>query len=616
MKMSPAIIRAFAIISLSLISVPSLLAEKSINVKLGSCSAKLSANSHWQKNADGSYSNQQKLAYLIPRGTSIRIPILSLKPLRVRPNALSFPIDARMLPLPKTGMLKDLGANVQFSSPVSAGIDTGRNIKRKAPNLYLNSRKSYLYFVSEIPFSIDLNKKNKRRNQRIQHKRNKKSKKSLGMQPAFALDVCDPAVFLGGANVTIKVFTVSVNGMGFSYNGNTFFRSNSLVWGGATKRNGQPVLKPYRMRGHMYLDASLSIGLGKFLALTGTVKRVINLDPKRNGLWGIKEIMTFFRTKKLPRTLPDFAFVQEGEMGIGLPLININFGKAVAGINATNPRKIKLQFGGQLGPEFSLKKLFKGKLPPGADLIQLKTTPQIFGNATFDPFADPRRGTYALKVRGKFIVATVNFKGDIDITYRRGKIFICAKLPKLKRLCGKQLGNLAEKAVKVVSAAVVDNALKSKKFFTKSSQSFGKTFDESMKSFGRFVADAAHNFHKPRQCKGEAAAIGQRVGKRLSSKANKYAKIFFANIRPKLKGATPIQRSRAVNSNWKKYLAQIESRRNKIRRRVHGKVAKWNTSAKKIGKYRKAFDRAFDAEYKKLQSNLAAIYRKRENVGL
>ena len=86
--------------------------------------------------------------------------MLAAGPMRVNPRALSFPLDTRLLPLPKDGIFGELVGGTLGAGPVSAGIDTGANVRRLAPNLFLDPRTSYFYFSTVNPFVINLNKNN------------------------------------------------------------------------------------------------------------------------------------------------------------------------------------------------------------------------------------------------------------------------------------------------------------------------------------------------------------------------------------------------------------------------------------------------------------------------
>ena len=61
--------------------------------------------------------------------------MLAAGPMRVNPNALSFPLDARLVPVPKDGIFSELAGSTIMAGPVSGGIDSGVNIRKRSPGL-------------------------------------------------------------------------------------------------------------------------------------------------------------------------------------------------------------------------------------------------------------------------------------------------------------------------------------------------------------------------------------------------------------------------------------------------------------------------------------------------
>jgi len=68
----------------------------------------------------------------------------------------------------------------------------------------------------------------------------------------------------------------------------------------------------YEMNGHLYAKGTVGVGLAGFLSISGTAAATVNLDPRRDGVWGIIEAIELLTSRRLPTALPDFAFTLEG----------------------------------------------------------------------------------------------------------------------------------------------------------------------------------------------------------------------------------------------------------------------------------------------------------------
>lgn len=266
---------------------------------------------------------------------------------------------------------------------------------------------------------------------------------SVGIEPAFALDPCDPALFLAGVSLTHHAFTVELNGMGFSHGGHLHHLARRELWTGRNRADGSADFEPVSLDGHYSVNGGVSIGLGDFLSVRGRSATTLNLDPNRDGPWPLAEGLVLLHSGRPPSSLPDVAFLSEGPLALKLPGVTLPFANATLSVDARDPAHTRLRFGGELGPRASLASLFPGTPPPGLAWIQARAVQQVHGDAIFDARSPSPRGTYRLKLRGELNVGGLRVDGDLDLSYRDGAVDVCIRLPKLGPLCGAQIEKAA-----------------------------------------------------------------------------------------------------------------------------------------------------------------------------
>lgn len=416
-----------------------------LTLTVGTCKLELyTPDTKWTKEGT-KYKNTAKAATLRLPGKTDGMPLLS--PVAFVVDNTKFSLSLKdTVPLPKSELFTVLSPALGMIPDVSMGIDTGANIEAKAPDLMLQDDKTYLYFLSNLGLSIDLNKKDAN-----SPNTSKGSAPSIGLQPIFALDPCDPAIFLGGASVTVDLVTVTLSAIGFSLKGAIDFVTGSKFWRGVNT-SGSPVYEPFTMQANAYLKGGVSVGLGKYAALSF------------NGLVGLaitstKDVVTQAIRLVQKGEIPtgNFKLAIEGEKSITLlDKLEIPFEGGGGALDVTRngtETTVKMMVMGTKGPKLSLDDLIGGfgvKIP-GVESLEAGSDVQIhtYVNAKFTgDFANPTfkddSTEFGVLLKGDLYAAGQKLAGSVQLKYKKStnKFSACMQIPFVDEL---QCGNVCIK---------------------------------------------------------------------------------------------------------------------------------------------------------------------------
>lgn len=592
---------------------PRLALADEIDATFGNCPVVLMSSAPWTGTGT-QRSTTAKTIHIRPKNAiagltteQLKIPLYNAGGFtNINPNAFTYKIEPKTyLPIPNIPLLSDLLAAYGSDVIPTLGIVSGSEIQGTFP---VNPAKSYFYFKAAMPFEIELSSSNSGEPDRTTTAKNNSSP-SLGFEPGLAFDPCDPLVLIGGVSVTIELVTVTLDAIGFSYKGDITTTSKTKVWNQSTN-----TYAPYVQKGHVYQKAAVSVGLGKsgVLSLVGDLAITLNLDPKGNGLWGLKEAVALITKGKAPTTFPDFQFMAEGTQKLSLPLTDIDLNAAVVAVDAADPKNAKVQFGGTRGAGLSVAQFFPaGSAPPGSDLLRLNGSVQAYGNATFDLTKGSPNGTYGIKLRGEIYIGALKIDSDVDVTYD-GRVHVCTKLPGTStRLCDKELEDGVLAAVDFLVGASAEAA----SFFSLAGAKIGGAFKDAAEAVAVALTTAGHNLHSHTKCMGEAKTLGEETGSKLLGTASSQASSLISKTRTSLTPAGTKNYpsvdllARAVNPAFEKLYGELKKGRNTANAEGRDVVEDWSLNATHKSEMREQFTTSLDSTFAGLEGALNDTYK-------
>lgn len=587
---------------------PALSADrKTLTVTIGTCSASFVAED-WS--ASGSVYTARGAVTLKAGKLSFPIPTPPSVPFKVDANGFKFSTKGS-LPLPEDPFVSGLATALgSLAGETSFGVDWGVEVRKKVPSLFLKDDRSYLYFTTDQGFDLDLARTDASQKSTKKSETRDGKARSVSITPSFAIDPCDPAIFMGGLSVTVGAVTASVDGLGFSLGNNIQFSTSHDLWKGDVDGKGAPIRKPYALAPTAYLTGAVDVGLGRFasVGVDGTV--ALRVAP--GGATPAWKQLVKIPKGEFPQG--EFALAIEGEKRLSLSAgpasisIPMEGGAGAFEITRSGAKlDAMLLLEAERGPSLSVTDMLDsfGVSIPGFDNIGAgaKVSVSVFAKGGgIDPAASLTSSSlklasasFGVMLSGDLWVADKKVDSNVRFTYDapsgdfgKGKVRACLQLPTMAAACSDVCAKTSDCGAGLIcnwgvcSKAMPDGApcyskdqCSSNKCLlvcggdpdkiaekVKEVDDFFQDLGDGLKSgIGSVGTVITHTGHSWGTCRDEAESLGrQLVDKVVDNSRGKFDSL-LSKMATATKDLPPSLRLHATRSALKRFLEKLDDKR-------------------------------------------------------